>query len=191
LNIVKYNQGAGVSKVGFMFACPGQKEEIANRVVSGVTGKNLNTLLSILSNSNFEKIREMFPSGDRYDYLITNASEIIHYPALDGTSLPKRSEYSSPSNITRIINETSDLDYVFAFGEQAKSVSKLISQKTDAEDIVHPSFITSLPHLSLLSINQIKFDTNGQKIEKGDPAATYKRLQVVAKMIEGQITTAR
>ena len=87
---IKYNPGKSISPVAFMFACPGQKEQKAGRVVSGMTGKNLNTLLSILMKSKNEKIRALFPSEDRYDYLITNASDTVHYPALDNTSLPKR-----------------------------------------------------------------------------------------------------
>jgi hypothetical protein len=48
-------------------------------------------------------------------------------------------------------------------------------------------FITSLPHLSLLALNQISEDTDSNRIERGDPDATLKRLRVVAKMLESQL----
>lgn len=187
MKTVKYNKGKGISKVGFIFACPGQKEQAANKVVAGSTGKSLNTLLSILKESNDECIRSLFPSDDRYDYLITNASELIHYPAYDGTSLPKRSEYKTPENLTRISGEVDSLEYVIAFGQQAKEVSDLVSELRKEQGSHKPVFITSLPHLSLLAINQIREDVSGSRIEKGDANATYKRLQVVARKAEERL----
>lgn len=181
---VKYNPGKNISPVAFMFACPGQKEQQAGKVVAGVTGKNLNKLLEILSKSEDEKIRALFPSTDRYDYLITNSSDKIHYPAYDSTSLPKKSEYSDDANLNRLYNELDHIEYVIAFGAQAKDVSKLIEYKYELREVSpRPKFITSLPHLSLLSLNQIKNDVNDTRIEYGDPQATYKRLEVVAQRL--------
>ena len=70
---IEYNKGNNVSSVAFMFACPGQKEQAAGRVVAGATGKNLDMLLSVLMESENIKISSLFPSANRYDYLITNA----------------------------------------------------------------------------------------------------------------------
>lgn len=181
---VKYNPGKNISPVAFMFACPGQKEQQAGKVVAGITGKNLNMLLEILSKSENETIRELFPSTDRYDYLITNSSDKIHYPAFDSTSLPKKSEYSDDANLNRLYNELDHIEYVIAFGAQAKDVSTLIEYKYDLREVSpRPKFITSLPHLSLLALNQITNDINGVRIERGDPKATYKRLEVVAQKL--------
>lgn len=185
---VKYNKGNGVSPVAFIFACPGQKEEIAGRVVAGATGKNLDRLLAVLSGSSNEQIKTLFPSTNRYDYLITNASEIIHYPALDDLSLPSKKEYAEEGNIKRLCEELSDIKYVFAFGQQAKDVSLLVDKELQRENLSpRPIFIRSLPHLSFLALNQIKEDVNGMDIVKGDPDATEKRLQVVANKIEREI----
>ncbi len=183
---IRYNPGNGVSPVAFMFACPGQKEYEAGKVVSGITGKNLNTLLSILSKHENEKIRALFPSESRYDYLITNASDTVHYPALDKTSLPPRSEYIDDANLNRLYHEFEHSEYVIAFGVQAKEAAKLVEYKYDMREVSpRPHFVTSLPHLSLLSINQISEDVNGVHIEKGDREATHKRLEVVAqKLVE-------
>ena len=62
---IYFNKGTDISHVAFMFACPGQKEEKAGKVVAGNTGKNLNLLLSVLSASENENIRALFPSENR------------------------------------------------------------------------------------------------------------------------------
>ncbi len=181
---IKYNPGKGISPVAFMFACPGQKEQQSGRVVAGMTGKNLNTLLSILMESENENIRELFPSANRYDYLITNASDTIHYPALDNTSLPSKGEYSDDANLNRLYHEFDHTKYVIAFGTQAKEAAKLVEYKYELREVTpRPKFITSLPHLSLLALNQISEDVNGERIERGAPDATHKRLEVVAQML--------
>ncbi len=185
---IEYNKGKNISPVAFMFACPGQKEQAAGRVVAGSTGKNLNTLLSILAESENEKVRALFPSADRYDYLITNSSDIVHYPALDKTSLPSKKEYNDEANLSRLYTELKNIKYVIAFGAQAKDVSRLVDNKYQLQNASpRPVFITSLPHLSLLALNQISEDINGERIERGDKEATHKRLTVVAKMLTDNI----
>jgi uracil-DNA glycosylase len=185
---VSYNTGKNISPVAFMFACPGQKEQKAGKVVAGATGKNLDKLLDVLSASENERIRALFPSSDRYDYLITNSSDSIHYPAYDNTSLPSKSEYSDDDNLNRLCRELDCSAYVIAFGIQAKEACKLVERKYRLCESSHrPVFITSLPHLSLLALNQISEDTDSNRIERGDPDATLKRLRVVAKMLESQL----
>jgi uracil-DNA glycosylase len=185
---IEYNKGKNISYVAFMFACPGQKEQAAGRVVAGATGKNLNMLLSILAESENEKVRTLFPSADRYDYLITNASNTVHYPALDKTSLPSKKEYADDANLERLCVELKNIKYVIAFGAQAKDVSRLVECKYKLHEVTpRPAFITSLPHLSLLALNQISEDVNGVRIERGDKEATRKRLAVVAKMLTDNI----
>ena len=187
MKTIQYNEGKNISSVAFMFACPGQKEEKAGKVVAGATGKNLNRLLSILSCSEKEEIRNLFPSPERYDYLITNSSNIIHYPALDFRSLPSKEEYSEEKNVERLCEELSDMKYVITFGKEAKEASILVKEKFLSHNLPSPSFILSIPHLSFLSVNQIKEDREGKKIEKGDPKGTEKRMEVIAEKIEKEI----
>lgn len=182
--IVNYNKGNSVSPVAFMFACPGQKEKEAGRVVAGSTGKNLDRLLSCLSHSSNIQISELFPSANRYDYLITNASNIIHYPALDGKSLPAKSEYTREENVERLCDELKNARFVIAFGIQAKEVSAAVAAAYEKKDMCQkPIFITSLPHLSFLSLNQISCDVNGERIMKGDKEGTNKRIEVVREKV--------
>lgn len=187
---VSYNKGKNISPIAFMFACPGQKEEKEGRVVAGATGKNLDLLLSILSSSEKEEIRSLFPSSSRYDYLITNSSDIIHYPALDSRSLPSKKEYSEKENVERLCRELSKVKYVIAFGKEAKEASLLVKSEFLSQNLPSPSFIFSIPHLSFLSLNQIKEDKEGKKIEKGEEEGTRKRLEIVAGKIEKEILNA-
>ena len=117
-----------------------------------------------------------------------NSSDIIHYPALDNTSLPARSEYSDDANLNRLYRELDQCAYVIAFGVQAKEACALLEHKYAMREVSpRPKFITSLPHLSLLALNQISEDVNGEKIERGDKEATRKRLTVVARMLTDNI----
>lgn len=187
-NYVQYNKGKNISPVAFMFACPGQKEQEAGRVVAGNTGKNLNLLLSLLSHSSNIHISGLFPSTDRYDYLITNASNFIHYPALDGSSLPTKKEYMKEENIERLCEELKNVRCVIAFGTQAKDVSVAVEAAYKKKNAAQaPIFITSLPHLSFLSLNQISVDVNGDRIMKGDKNGTAKRMEVVKEKLEREL----
>ena len=188
---VNLNKGINISPVAFMFACPGQKEQEAGRVVAGSTGKNLDRLLSSLSQSSNIQLRALFPSTNRYDYLITNASNIIHYPALDGRSLPLKKEYMKEKNIERLREELKDVRFVIAFGTQAKEVSAAVAAAYESKNTEQrPFFITSLPHLSFLSLNQISRDVSGDEIMKGDNEGTTKRIEVVREMVEKAIKEA-
>jgi len=185
--IVHYNKGEGISPIAFMFACPGRREVECGRVVSGVTGKNLDKLLAILSVSENETIRGLFPSPNRYDYLITNASDHAHYPALDGISLPRKSEYLQPSNLARLKTELKTVKYLFAFGEQARAVSKALKEDCGSANSPIEFVVIRVPHLSLLSLNQISHDREGKRIEPGTPNATELRLEVIASLIEKEL----
>ena len=185
---VQYNKGNNISPVGFIFACPGQKEQAAQKVVSGSTGNNLNLLISSLSGTSNSSVRLLFPTTDRYDYLITNASEIIHYPAHDGRSLPTRKEYMTERNIERLCDELKNLRLVIAFGVQAKEVAQAVEKAYKEKGVEQsPHFITSLPHLSFLSLNRIAVDVNGEPILRGDKDGTWKRIEVVRMALEKEI----
>ena len=187
-NQVQYNKGKNISPVAFMFACPGQKEQEAGRVVAGSTGKNLNILLSFLSQSSNTQISVLFPSANRYDYLITNASNVIHYPALDNRSLPAKKEYMKEENVERLCEELKSARYVIAFGAQAKDVSVAVEAAYKKKNAAQtPVFITSLPHLSFLSLNQISYDVKGERIIQGDKGGTSKRMEVVKEKLEREL----
>lgn len=185
---VHFNQGRGISPVGFVFACPGRKEQIAGKVVAGSTGNNLNLLLASLSCSSNKFIASLFPSSNRYDYFITNASDIVHYPALDGRSLPAKKEYMNLENIERLSEEIAHLKCVIAFGAQAKDVVQAVDNIYVQRQLQpKPIFIKSIPHLSFLSLNQISVDVHGDPILPGERDGTQRRIEVVRDMLEKQI----
>ena len=178
---VEYNKGNNQNTVAFVFACPGQKEMQQGRVVAGKTGENLNTLLHILSNSS-PLLHSLFPTSDRYYYRITNASNLVHYPALNAVSVPHKREYLTDVNVQRILSELSGSTLVLAFGQQARELMMYV-----ADNFSVNFSIVYLPHLSLLSLNQIPFTVDGRRIERGEKDATVRRLEVVAIKIQDAV----
>ncbi len=118
---VNCNYGKSDVNIAFVFACPGKFELKNNKVLSGNTGKNLNLLLEKL----YEWNKTIFPYKDRYDYLLTNASEYVYYSGYPEetckTTLPKlRSDVYEKNNILRLCNELKNKKYVILFGEHAR-----------------------------------------------------------------------
>ncbi len=177
---VKRNDGREEAKTAFIFSCPGQEEQKSGKLVNGRTGKNLDIMLSILN----RQYPEIFPYCGRYDYRITNSSENVHYKAFDNRSEPKEAEITDPENIRRLINDITGYKYIITFGRCAALAADEIKKLGLMPDSV---FLYSR-HLSFLSLNSsIKFDTDGNIIEKGSQDSTYKRLEVAAKMITDQL----
>lgn len=177
---VKRNDGKSSIRTAFIFSCPGQEEEKSGRLVNGQTGKNLDLMLSFLK----EDYPELFPSSDRYDYRITNSSEIVHYKAHDGRSEPKPQEISSDQNIERLKSDLDGYSCIIIFGRCAEIATELLKKKYGMENTI---FLRSR-HLSFLSLNSsIKTDVNGEPITKGDPDATKKRIRVAARFITDQL----
>lgn len=108
------------SKVCFVFSCPGQEELINNEVCSGQTGTNLNTLLTMLYAKS--QYRDIFPSADRSYYGILNASDIVHFEALDDTTEADKEELNKTENTQRItdfLKQYENLSYIILFGDKA------------------------------------------------------------------------
>ncbi|MCR5202018.1 MAG: hypothetical protein K6D02_02855 [Lachnospiraceae bacterium] len=118
---VPMNKGKD-SEVIFVFSCPGQEEEKSGKLVTGETGKNMDILVSYLHRHK----PQVFKYKYRYDYQITNASDLVHYKALTGDSEASDSELFAPGNISRLQRETEKSKYIICMGDKAKSaVSKL------------------------------------------------------------------
>lgn len=179
---VKRNEGREDIKTAFIFSCPGQEELKSGRLVNGQTGKNLDLMLSILNKSH----PDIFPSCDRYDYRITNSSEMVHYKAYDNRSEPSSKEITDSANIERLKQDIEGYDYIITFGRSAALAAEHVKNKYGFEGV---SFMYS-QHLSFLSLNSsIKTDINGDPIIRGDKNATFKRLEAAAKRITDQLIT--
>ena len=180
---VKRNEGREDIKTAFIFSCPGQEELKSGLLVNGQTGKNLDMLLTILNN----RRPDIFPSTNRYEYRITNSSEIVHYKALDNRTEAKPQEINAPENLKRLKADIVGYDYVITFGRCSAIGAESIKNDTECKNT---TFVYS-QHLSFMSLNSsIKTDINGKPIERGSADGTYRRIEVVAKKILDQITAS-
>lgn len=167
---VKYNQGKTCSMIAFIFACPGSKEIKRNRVCVGQTGKNLNCLLKILNRLK----PDLFTSVNRYEYLITNASEIAHYKMLDKITTPTKKEINAKDNLDRLERELKYAQIVIAMGNSAISaviemrrLGYLAEKKIVFGRHLSSSFINGWKYQKFKVISQQdKFADIGQEIIK-------------------------
>lgn len=164
------------SKVCFVFSCPGDKELINNEVCSGDTGKNLSTLLNFLVKSD----PHIFASNEKRDYTIINASNIVHFNALDERTEANKKEIMEEKNlkrITKIFKAHQEIEFVILFGKKAQLLEEKI--KESKQDI---KFAYAY-HLGYQAINQIDLDDdNDNPREK-----TMKRLEKIAACISSQL----
>ena len=110
---------------GFVFICPGQREEINNRPCAGQTGEVLEIGLRVMNRLD----SKMFPYTDRYQYHITNAWSLVEYPRKTGRSVPKKSEVCDVVNLRRLHLEIRDLECVIVCGAKARdAVSACIEE---------------------------------------------------------------
>lgn len=170
------------SKASFIFSCPGREELLQNKVCSGETGENLDELLKILGRKN----GLLFPSRNRYDYDILNASNQVHFYALDKKTEANKSEIKKGfQRIKGYIEKNKNLLYIILFGKKAQTLRELIEPCiTSKKPKIH---IIHAPHLRYQSLNQIGIDIEKKEINEDNyPDAevrTQKRLEVVAKDI--------
>ncbi|MEG0094290.1 MAG: hypothetical protein RR945_03520 [Erysipelotrichaceae bacterium] len=152
-----YNEGEINQNVAFVFSCPGEKELLLGKPVAGRTGENLNLLLELLNKKN----GTVFPSTDRYSYLITNASSEIHYKAYDGHSEPTQTEITQEENLNRLKADLLNKEFVITFGKKAKfAVSQLTINSRITDRI-----IINVPHLSMQSLNRLSLAESLNKYE--------------------------
>ncbi|WP_177225034.1 hypothetical protein [Variovorax sp. 770b2] len=107
---------AGKHSTAFCFSVPGAKEKDSGMPVTGMTGKNLEEALAILTQAR----PEAFPSPARFDYRITNAFA----PALarslgDERTEATRREILDPVNVARVRQELEGMQLVVLCGNRA------------------------------------------------------------------------
>lgn len=153
-----FDDGKDYNNIVFIFACPGRLEQNNECVCSGCTGGNLSRLLNNLC----DKYPELFPSKDRYDYRILNSSEICHYKALTGDTLPSNEEILDESNLKRIASKLKNGDLAICFGVQANEVANTIKNQGDID-----FEIIKADHLSMSNLNtNKKYIVTGEKAEE-------------------------
>ena len=174
INACHLNIGNKKNKVAFVFSCPGQSEEKAQKPAAGQTGKNLDALLVYLNKKN----STIFRDTDRYEYRITNAWDKVEFKSRTGRTEATKKEISTEENISRMKRELNGMDIVIFFGEKAQRIKNLID---------FSGIILTTQHLSFQSLNQIKKDKNGIKLMNKEKKNTEKRLEVVAEEVLCQL----
>ena len=175
------------SKVCFVLSCPGQYELINEKVCWGETGENLDKLLQMLNKEN----PDIFLSFNRYDYDILNASDVVHFYALDKkTEASKREIEGRIQRIYDYVDSNKNLSYMILLGKKAEYVKEKLEKKIQN----HPEgilIVYDIPHLGYQSLNQIGIDVNDNQIDEENysdsESRTKARLEVIAKKIIEQI----
>ena len=173
-NTCHLNIGCTENKVAFVFSCPGQDEEIAQKPVAGQTGKNLDALLVYLNRKN----STIFKYANRYAYRITNAWNTVEFKSRTDRTEATLKEISTPMNISRVNDELKGIDIVIFFGIKAQRIESMVDFN---------GTVLRTRHLSLQSLNQIRKDKNGISLKNKDKGNTEKRLEVLAEEILSQL----
>jgi len=173
-NKCHFNMGKTKNKVAFVFSCPGQDEEKAQKPTAGQTGKNLDALLVYLHRQN----STIFKYTDRYSYRITNAWDKVEFESRTGRTEATKREISAEENLSRVNKELDGMNIVVFFGKKAQRIKKLID---------FSGIILTTRHLSFQSLNQITKDRNGITLINKAKNNTEKRLEVLGDEILGQL----
>lgn len=190
MNPTVHLQVGKLKRVAVVFSCPGRHEEVAGYPAAKMTGRNLDTLLSLLS------IAIGRSDLTRENITITNAWPQVEYKAKTGRSEATTQEITAPENLQRIQHELEEItDFVIFCGEKAKIVSQYLKLKH------HPKF-AYIEHLGLRGLCLIRRDVSGEPIvaadiqisagTKTDKQAiqnenTVKRLAVLARSLVSQL----
>ncbi|WP_152622345.1 hypothetical protein [Archangium violaceum] len=164
-----------------VFACPGQHEREQRRPVAETTGKNLNILLEFLN----QRHPEIFPSTNRYDYVLANSSDQVHFNELTDDTEPENSEILTPLNVARLLRDISGCSTVLTMGRCASVALDAVVQQGFSGRVIPCNW-----HLSFSRLNtSIPTDAAGNEIQEEGHAATVKRIEVVAAEILAEIET--
>ena len=127
-------KGEANNKIGFVLSTPGKIESEAGCPAAGDTGDNMKAILEILNLIE----PKIFPSTDRYHYLITNASIKVMYASKDkGKTEDTDSSIIEQMNLDRIRREITHCEILILCGEKAHLLETHLSEK----------FIIKTPHL--------------------------------------------
>ncbi len=175
-------------KIAFVFSCPGQQEEKANKPAAGTTGKNLENLLKLL------KERLSREDMTREDITIANAWDKVEYEIKSNRTEATDKEIISHKNIVRLNKELINIEeLIVCCGKKAMLGVCQIKQNLNRSIQV-----LYVEHLGIRGLNSIKKDINGNEIisaekqgKKGDKKIqnlnTLKRLEVICDTLIEQL----
>ncbi|MBU0615082.1 MAG: hypothetical protein KJ601_03235 [Nanoarchaeota archaeon] len=183
---IHYEPGAK-SEAAVVFSCPGRYEEMERRPLAATTGKNFDTLCSLMNDYGFPV------HMSRRDVTITNSWSRVEYDEKTGRSEATLAEILGKWNSARLAKELKEItDYIICFGDTARfALDPLIEEGYLTEGCT----ILYTGHLSLRALNAIKIDADGDEIlsakaakANGDARSlkkigkdnTLRRLEVIA-----------
>ncbi|MBX3601429.1 MAG: hypothetical protein KF863_12445 [Rubrivivax sp.] len=111
------------AQTGFVFICPGRHEANRGYPCAAGTGANLNRVLAVLH----RRRPDLFPSLERWKYVVTNSWDRVEYPDLTGRSVPTTAEVLQPANLARLAGEIGGLRHVVACGAQAHAAVQALA----------------------------------------------------------------
>lgn len=158
-NSVHYESGSK-NEIAVVLSCPGQAEEqaIPQGPAKGQTGKNLATLLDILSQ------QKEFSSLTRDEIVVTNSWDKIEYPDKTDRSEATISEILDPRNLDRLAAEVEGISkFILCFGDNAIATIQCLSYAGKVNANVK---IVNFVHLGNQALNSsIKYAIDGTEIK--------------------------
>jgi hypothetical protein len=143
-------------RVAVVFSCPGRHEEAAGYPAARITGRNLDTLLMLLSKA--------LKRSDltRSNITITNAWPLVEYKAKTGRSQATAREIKAPDNLKRLEQELAEItDFIIFCGARAGAVSQELRLKNKPKLVL-------IQHLGLRGLSLIAIDVSGEPIVAAD-----------------------
>ncbi len=164
---VRYQEGVSWNKTAFVFSCPGQEEMNLGTVCAGTTGVNLSMVLEYCH----EKNSTVFPSSSKCDYLITNASDLVHFKNMTNDTEASDEEIYAAENLQRLRTELQSKNIIICMGERASSAVRQAG--------IHGKVVCFKHHLSNQKLNRAY--TNDQFAEDLSPEERRReRIRLVA-----------
>jgi hypothetical protein len=174
----------------FVFSCPGRHEAREMHPAAGTTGRNLETLLEILSHQLGQAVLT------RESVTIANAWSNVEYLEYTNRSEATDTQIRSRSNIDRLASELQHVTEMIVFCGRKANVA--FDELRNRESLTYPIKVALVDHLGVRGLLSIQQDTQGKPIiaaaeqrRLGRKLAlkdiqkenTYQRLEVVAQRI--------
>lgn len=141
-----HHQPCPGARTGFVFICPGRFEQARGLPCAAGTGANLMRALAVLH----VRRPDLFPTADRFSYVVTNSWDSVEFPNLTGRSVPTETEVLQPGNLRRLAEEVAQLEVVVACGAQAH-----VAMRALLESGASRARLATARHLSQRSVNMI------------------------------------
>lgn len=130
-----YQKGRSNNKTTIVLSAPGQAEEEAGRPAAGQTGKNINGMLKAAN----KKDPKTFPSANKDDYTITQASSKVEYKSKTGRTEASSREINDPTNLRKVKDNLKGAKTVVALGSKANEAVKKAGFRGEIISGSHPS----------------------------------------------------